>query len=91
MGDRSGSFLGCAQVRTKVHRKEYDWSVGLVYDPSELSGVTTARPGVTGVLQWEVYKCIIKIYIYTNKIQRWLTFSHTHILIRLSSSSIYLV
>jgi hypothetical protein len=51
MGDRPGSFPGCAQVRTKVHRKDYDCFVGLVYDPTELSRVTTARPGVAGVLQ----------------------------------------
>jgi hypothetical protein len=51
MGDRSGSFSGCAQVRIKVCRKDYDWSVGLVYDPRGLPGVTTARPGVAGVLQ----------------------------------------
>jgi hypothetical protein len=51
MGDRPGSFPGCAQVRTKVHRKDYGWSVGLVYDPRGLPGVTIARPGVAGVLQ----------------------------------------
>jgi hypothetical protein len=51
MGDRPTSFPGCAQVRTKMHRKDYDWSVGLVYDPTELLGVTTARPEVTGVLK----------------------------------------
>jgi hypothetical protein len=50
MGDRSGSFLGCAQVRIKVYKKDYGWSVGLVYDPRGLPGVTTARPGVAGVL-----------------------------------------
>jgi hypothetical protein len=33
-----------------VCRKDYDWSVGLVYDPRGLPGVMTARPGVTGVL-----------------------------------------
>jgi hypothetical protein len=38
MGDRSGSFPGCTRV-------------GLVYDPRELSGVTTARTEVAGVLQ----------------------------------------
>jgi hypothetical protein len=27
--------------------------VGLVYDPRELLGVTTARPGVDGVLQYK--------------------------------------
>jgi hypothetical protein len=51
MGDRSGSFLRCAQVRTKVYKKDYDWSVGLVYDPKGLLGVTTVRLEVAGVLQ----------------------------------------
>jgi hypothetical protein len=52
MGDRPGSFPGCAQVRTKVHRKDCGWSVGLVYDPTELPRVTTTRPRVVGVLQF---------------------------------------
>jgi hypothetical protein len=51
MGHRPGSLLGCTQVRTKVHRKDYAWSVGLVYDPRRLLGVTIVRPGVAGVLQ----------------------------------------
>jgi hypothetical protein len=51
MGDRPGSFHGCAQVRTKVHRKDYDWSMGLVYDLRELPKVTIARLRVAGVLQ----------------------------------------
>jgi hypothetical protein len=34
-----------------VYRKDYDWSVGLIYDPRGLPEVTTARPGVAGVLQ----------------------------------------
>jgi hypothetical protein len=51
MGDRPGSFPRRAQVRTKVCRKDYGWSVGLVYDPRGLPEVTTARPGVAGVLQ----------------------------------------
>jgi hypothetical protein len=50
MGDRPGSFPGCTQVKTKVCRKDYGWSVGLVYDLRELPGVTTARPEVAGVL-----------------------------------------
>jgi hypothetical protein len=33
MGDRSKSLPGCKQVRIKVSRKYYGWSVGLVYDP----------------------------------------------------------
>jgi hypothetical protein len=51
MGDRSGSFPGCAQVKTKGHRKDWGWFVGLVYDPKGLLGVTTARPRVDWVLQ----------------------------------------
>jgi hypothetical protein len=51
MGGRPGSFPGCAQVRTKICKKDYGWSMGLVYDPKGLPGVTTARPGVAGVLQ----------------------------------------
>jgi hypothetical protein len=54
MGDRLRSFPGCAQVRTKVHRKEYGWFVRLVYDPRGLPGVTTVRPGVArGVLHYK--------------------------------------
>jgi hypothetical protein len=51
MGDQPRSFSGCAQVRTKVCRKDYGWSVRLVYDPRGLPEVTIARPGVAGVLQ----------------------------------------
>jgi hypothetical protein len=35
-----------------VHRKDYGWHVGLVYDPMGLSGVMIARPGVAGVLHY---------------------------------------
>jgi hypothetical protein len=34
-----------------VCRKDYGWTVGLVYDSMELSRVTTAMPGVARVLQ----------------------------------------
>jgi hypothetical protein len=51
MGNRSESFSECAQVRTKMHRKDWAWSVRLVYDLSELSGVITIGPIVVGVLQ----------------------------------------
>jgi hypothetical protein len=30
------------------------------------------------LIEWEVLKCIIKIYICTNKIQRWSNFSYAH-------------
>jgi hypothetical protein len=33
-------------------------------------------------MTWEVLKSIIKVYIYTNKIQRWSKVTHAHILIR---------
>jgi hypothetical protein len=35
----------------KVHTKDPCWSVGTIYDPRELPGVSTAGPGVDGVLQ----------------------------------------
>jgi hypothetical protein len=28
------------------------WSVGMIYGPRRLSGVSTTGPGVDGVLQW---------------------------------------
>jgi hypothetical protein len=51
MDDRSRSFSRCAQVRTKVHIKDYGWSVGLVYDFKGLPKVTTARSRMAEVLQ----------------------------------------
>jgi hypothetical protein len=39
-------------VRIKVHRKDYDWSVGLIYDPRGLPGVTTVMSGVAGCYKW---------------------------------------
>jgi hypothetical protein len=35
----------------KVHTKDLCWSVGTIYDPSELSGVSTAGLRLDGVLQ----------------------------------------
>jgi hypothetical protein len=32
MGGRTRSLPECAQVRTKVRKKDYSWYVGLVYD-----------------------------------------------------------
>jgi hypothetical protein len=52
MGDRPGSFLGCARVRTKCE-KDLCWYVGMVYGRRELPGVSTVSPGVDGVL----HKC----------------------------------
>jgi hypothetical protein len=34
----------------KVCTKDLCWSVGTIYDPRELPGVSTAGPGVDGVL-----------------------------------------
>jgi hypothetical protein len=35
----------------KVRTKDPCWSAGTIYDPRELPGVSTAGPGVNGVLQ----------------------------------------
>jgi hypothetical protein len=35
----------------KVRTKDLCWSVGTMYDPRELSGVSTAGLGLDGVLQ----------------------------------------
>jgi hypothetical protein len=35
----------------KVRIKDLCWLVGTIYDPRELPGVSTAGPGVDGVLQ----------------------------------------
>jgi hypothetical protein len=46
MGDRPGSFLGWRMSEDKVHTKDSCWSVGTIYDPRELPGVSTAGPGI---------------------------------------------
>jgi hypothetical protein len=47
MGDRPESFLGCACMSDdKVCTKDSCWSVGTIYDPSELPRVSTAGPGI---------------------------------------------
>jgi hypothetical protein len=43
MGDRPGSLSGCARVRTKVCKKDYGCSVGLVYDSREFSRMRTSE------------------------------------------------
>jgi hypothetical protein len=48
MGDRPESFPGCARVRINVHKKDYGWFVGLVYDPRELPGERPPGPGWLG-------------------------------------------
>jgi hypothetical protein len=45
MCDRQGSFLGCTCVRT-VCTKEPCWSIGTIYDPRELTGVSTTDLGI---------------------------------------------
>jgi hypothetical protein len=35
----------------KLHTKDSSWSVGIIYDPRELPGVSTIGLGVDGVLQ----------------------------------------
>jgi hypothetical protein len=39
----------------KVRTKDSCWSVGTIYDPRELSGVSTTDPGVDGVLHHHIY------------------------------------
>jgi hypothetical protein len=52
MSDRPKSLSGCARMRTKVRKKtSVSLCMGLVYDPREVKGVMTAKPGVAGVLQ----------------------------------------
>jgi hypothetical protein len=33
-------------------------------------------------MAWKLLKCIIKVYICMNKIQRWLKVTHAHNLVR---------
>jgi hypothetical protein len=51
MGDRSGSFSRVRMSEDKVGTKDPCWSVGTIYDPRELPGVSTAVQGLDGVLQ----------------------------------------
>jgi hypothetical protein len=46
MGDRPGSFSWVRMSEDKVRTKDLCWSVGTIYDPSELLGVSTAGPGI---------------------------------------------
>jgi hypothetical protein len=46
MGDRTGSFYWVRMSEDKVHIKGSCWSVGTIYDPSELPGVSTVGPGI---------------------------------------------
>jgi hypothetical protein len=51
MGDRLGSFSRVRMSEDKVCTKDPCWSVGTIIDPRELPGVSTAGPGLDGVLQ----------------------------------------
>jgi hypothetical protein len=47
----------------KVYTKDSCWSVGTIYDPRELLGVSTAGPGIgRGVTYSELYKLISLIH-----------------------------
>jgi hypothetical protein len=52
MGDRKGSFLAVRISEDKVCTKNSCWSMRIIYDHRELSGVSTVDPKVNGVLQW---------------------------------------
>jgi hypothetical protein len=51
MGDRPGSFSRVRMSEDKVRTKCTCWSVGTIYNPRELPGVSTTGQGVDGVLQ----------------------------------------
>jgi hypothetical protein len=46
MGDRMGSFSRVRMSEDKVRTKDSCWSMGTIYDPSELPGVSAASPGI---------------------------------------------
>jgi hypothetical protein len=56
MGDRLGSFSRVRMSEDKVCTKDLCWSVGTIYDPRELPGVSITDPGigrgVTTCLAW---------------------------------------
>jgi hypothetical protein len=45
---------------SKVRTKDSCWFVGTIYDPRELSGISTVGPGLDGVLQ-EVSEPILAV------------------------------
>jgi hypothetical protein len=47
----TGKFSRVRMSEDKVHIKDSRWSVGTIYDPRELPGVSTNGHGVDGVLQ----------------------------------------
>jgi hypothetical protein len=46
MGDRPGSFSRVRISEDKVCRKDLCWSVGTIYDPRELPGVSNVGPRI---------------------------------------------
>jgi hypothetical protein len=46
MGDRPEIFCRVRMSEDKVRTKDSCWSIGTIYDPRELSGVSTAGPGI---------------------------------------------
>jgi hypothetical protein len=46
MGDRPGSFSRVRMIEDKVRTKDSCWSVGTIYDPRELPGVSIVGPGI---------------------------------------------
>jgi hypothetical protein len=50
MGDRPGSSSRVRMSENKVCTKDPCWSVGTIYDPRELSGVSTAGLGIGRVV-----------------------------------------
>jgi hypothetical protein len=46
MGDRPGSFPRVRMSEDKVCTKDPCWSMGTIYDPSNLPGLSTAGPGI---------------------------------------------
>jgi hypothetical protein len=54
----------------KVRKKEYDWSVGLVYDSKELTGVMTARLEMAEVLQMVSEPTLAIARVHTGQLRR---------------------
>jgi hypothetical protein len=51
MSDRPRKFSRVRMSEDKVPTKYMCWSMGTIYDPRELLGVSTTGAGVDGVLQ----------------------------------------
>jgi hypothetical protein len=55
MGGRSGSFSWVRMSEDKVCTKDPCWSMGTIYDPRELPGVSTVGPGIG--------RCVTKLFV----------------------------